>query len=364
MTPPDPLKPVALRGTPLKRRDGTDVPQLPRTAPPTAPPASRVDEAPARNHVSPPSGFRNPAATGDPTMGGAHNRSVPRRPCSFPGVLRILLPEQSFFPEVFAVRIIDLSPSGARLETRQLTHDMFLQVNLEPRFVRLEIMIPTRNKITVSGKLVWTDFSSELSTMGISIHPRRDDLAEACLPKWDPSPASDSQFLAPPALDTYPTTTSKTPFRFTGRALDADLVLVEGNGQSFEAKPDADGRFAIELPLVPSAANEFQFTGLLGAARSSPTPAWIMHRPGHHDTQTYRPGGVFDEVIVASNGRTLKIKCSGDPAELLQSLKRIEEILGLVQTGSLHIELHGDAERARKCLIKGGQFPFKPSGEP
>ncbi|MCB2154463.1 PilZ domain-containing protein [bacterium] len=339
----NPLEPIPLRGIPLRPKQDQ---QLPPQQAPHVPPPPATPPPPQESH--------------EPThKSSGEHRVAARRPCSFPGLLRILMPEQSFIPKVFAVRIVDLSPSGARIETLQMTQDQFLQIDLEPRFVRLEVLVPSRDKIVVSGKLVWTNFAPDLATMGIAIHPRREDLAVDLLPKWDASHAYDSKFLTPPHLDGFPATTGRSPFRFTGRAFDADRVIVEGETETYETKV-TDGRFSIDVPLVPSRANNLNFIAMAGKVASDSTPAWIMHKPGHHDTQTFRQGGLFDEILVTNNGRSLKLKFTGAPAEMLQALRQLADIMGHAEKCIFQYELRGDAEEAAECLRKGAKFPWNP----
>ncbi|MEQ8819645.1 MAG: hypothetical protein RLY93_05325 [Sumerlaeia bacterium] len=374
----DPLRPLPLRGTPLPGRQRTESGERERPSSEELHPASPPPET-GHSHGDRPHGERPlpprptggvprhpaPEANRDVRDSGAvpaEGRRSARRPCSFPGLMRILLPEQTFVPQVFAVRVVDLSPIGARLETRQMTHDLYLQINLEPRFVRLEILIPSREKITVSGKLVWLDYQEPTSTMGITIVPRRDDLTDAALPQWSPRNSLDSKFLTPPRLDAYPTVTGKSKFRFSGDALDADHVIVETATEEIRVPVD-DGQFHVDVPLVPNRPNGLHFIALSGEASSDPTPALIVHKMGHHDTQTLRQGGVFNDIIVSGNGGSLKVKFAGPPNDFLQALKRMEDILGYAQSITFTAEIRGDAERAANTLKRGGKYPFKPEVE-
>lgn len=294
---------------------------------------------------------------------GVNERHLGRRPCSYPGVLRVLVPEQSFDPIILAVRIIDVSPGGARVETRQLTREVGDRIAIDPRFIRLDILIPTRDRITVCGKTAWVEHGPEYTQLGVSFNPRREDLAESCLPEWKPDGMTDSKFLQPPILDSFPTQTSRNPVRFTGVAWDAESVLVRVKDKEFRTAVN-DDRFTIEVPLEPQAANEIYFVSLVSNLASDPTPAWVVHRPGKADTR--RPGaigGLFDEVEVSPNKRQLKVRFKGDARLFAQVLQRFDEMAPMTETISFTLEATGDAERAASALKHSIRFPWSNRNE-
>lgn len=307
----------------------------------------------AREIPSPPE--EEPIAVREP---GVNERHLGRRPCSYPGVLKILVPEQSFDPIILAVRIIDVSPGGARVETRQLTREVGDRIAIEPRFVRVDILIPTRERITVCGKTAWVEHGPEYTQLGVSFNPRREDLAESCLPEWKPDGTTDSKFLQPPILDSFPSQTSRNPFTFTGVAWDAEAVAVRIKDKEFRV-PVRDDRFTVEVNLEPQAANELFFVSLVSNLSSEPTPAWIVQRPGKADTRRPRAyGGLFEEVTVSQNGRHLKVRFSGDPRLFAQVLQRFDEMAPLTETISFTLEATGDAERAAGALKHSLRFPW------
>jgi len=329
--------------------------QAPRPSPPrmtgAPPPASTMKAA---HTTAPPPAIPSPSSRAP----GVSTRSAFRRPCSFPGMLRVLLPEQSFEPQVFAVRVMEISSTGARVETLQLTEELHRIISLEVRYIRLEILIPTRDRLILSGKLAWMEFSPETSVIGLSFVPQRDDLASIIMPDWQPQGTNDSAFISPPVIDSYPPTTTRTPFTFTGHALDADSIVVRGKSEEYRV-PVVSGRFEVTVPLVPGSANELIFVALVGEMASDPTPVWIIHRAGAEETINRRSvGGLFQDAVVSKHGRSLHLKFKGDGRDFVQALRRLEETASHGESFELSLEMTGEAERALGALKKGGRFPW------
>jgi hypothetical protein len=273
-------------------------------------------------------------------------------------MLKVLLPEQSFDPQVFAVRVMDLSATGARVETRQLSEELYKLLSLDVRYIRLEILIPARERLVISGKLAWTEFEAEWSVMGISFHPTREDLTGIVLPEWRPEGTDDSTFISPPVVDSYPPSTTKTPFTFSGHALDADEVVVRGRTEQYRVAV-INGRFEVTVPLVPGSANELIFVALVGEVASEPTPVWIIHRTKGDETAQRRAiAGLFKEAVVEKNGRLLRLKFKGDSRDLLQALRRLEETAPHGEEFEFTFEMGGEAERALGVLKKASRFPW------
>jgi hypothetical protein len=405
--PKDPLKPITLRGKPLRpqtakdpapppaedkepkstislftspgdsskavireKSDGVEInleqayaesrraaEVIPKTGLPR-PGAPRVAGAPPPSGAVAQSLVTAPPPTMPSRKPGVSTRATNRRPCSIPGMLRILLPEQSFEPQVFAVRVVEISSTGARVETRQLTEELHRLLSLEVRYIRLEILIPARERLVISGKLAWMEYQPDSSQMGISFHPNREDLTSLCMPEWRPQGSDESSFVSPPVVDSYPPTTSKTPFTFTGHALDADMVVVKGKTEEYRV-PVESGRFEVTIPLVPGTANELIFVAMVGEMASDPTPVWIIHRLQGDDAQGRKAiAGVFREAVVGQNGRHLRVRFTGDGRDLVQALRRLEETASQGDSFDLTFEMTGDAERALSTIKKAGAFPW------
>lgn len=353
----DLLKPVVLRKThpPEKKatRPASSPPADETAAPPAAaPPAPAKPPSPASTTPAPP---RKKAAAAPQSR----SRELVRRPCSFPAILRLMLPELTFTPIAMPVRVVDLSPTGARLEIAQLDHELYLQAIAEPRYVRLEILVPTAEKLQVAGRLVWIEHDATISTVGISISPSREDLARECLPEWDARAATRSNPVLPPSIEHYPVTTGKSPFKFVGTAIDAESVIVESTAGRAEV-PVVAGAFTVKVPLALNAYNELKFFARAGEAISDPTPVWISHQAGQPDTQTLVPGKpIFQDVALAPDGGSLTIKFKGRPREIGEAMQRLEEVMGLVENCAMHVQLFGDAQKLARCLKHGGKYPAK-----
>jgi hypothetical protein len=194
--------------------------------------------------------------------------------------------------------------------------------------------------------------------MGISFHPPREELTGIVLPDWRPEGTEDSAFISPPVVDSYPPSTTKTPFTFSGHALDADEVVVRGKTEQYRA-PVINGRFEVTVPLVPGAANELIFVALVGELASEPTPVWIIHRPkGDETSQRRAVAGLFKDAVVEKNGQVLRLKFKGDSRDLLQALRRLEEMAPHGEEFEIGFEMKGEAERAFGILKRAARFPW------
>ncbi|MBI5154097.1 hypothetical protein HZA57_02580, partial [Candidatus Poribacteria bacterium] len=180
----------------------------------------------------------------------AAQRRVTRRSCSFPGLLHVLLPEVTFRPQQLAVRVIDISPLGARLQTRQLTGDLAQLIRTQTRHARLDALVPARRKLRVSGRIAWTMHRASVSSIGINFEQPLDDVDALFEPHMDSAGDYEEFNLPAPILDSFPTVTGKPMFPFTGRADLADTIVVSVGLLQFHERI-VDGRFRVEVPLAP-----------------------------------------------------------------------------------------------------------------
>jgi hypothetical protein len=324
-----------------------------RTPTPPAVPSTGKMPAPASGKALPVQGRAlsnlNPTRkleAADPIVG--RNRRHLRRSCSLPGVLRVVIPEKSFMPQNFVVRAIDISPSGAKLETRQLTNDLATAINKERRFARLELVTPARNRLEIPGHIVRASYNTDgLSEFGVEFDGEVADIDQL----FTMSAAADSthvpasEEVISPGLDEYPSTTHLNAFKFSGKAADAEEVVVHYRSRSTKVAV-TNGRFEVEVPLVKNASNFLSFVAVRGQQQSIPTPVCILHRSDAASLRTMEFRSLVDEFEVSEDGKSLMLRLSGPPARFLQALRRIERAIQHADHVDLTLEMKGEANLA------------------
>lgn len=336
---------------------------LPAEAAPEAPEASPARPAPPVPESAPPAtpspsetrGTASARPAADPAMPpeegsrGHHTRHFKRRACSFPGLLRVLIPEQSFQPKVFAVRLVDLSPTGARLETKQFTEEFCLGISGEKRFARLEAMVPSRDRVQLGGRIVWAEFGEDLSTVGFQFQEPFDDIDEIFLPDAAEETTGEALALPSPQLDPFPNMTAQLEFHFSGSVYDADLVIAR-MGPSELRVPVRHGRFEVTLPLKPDRSNFIAFTAMRGEIASIPTPICIVHKRGATETHSLASRALVEDWQLDADTDTLSIQLRGNAAQFHRVLKKLEGALGQVDALEMTVNLRGNARSAADAL--------------
>lgn len=379
----DPLRPVSLHPKPIRP---TPLPVTEKKEEPSGKyqepvPKRALDEtqgAPDRYYHQVSQERRDDLAQllwGEPDAGGAASRdqiqkrrfpATPppeppkrrhtRRTCSFPGLLRVMIPEMSFQPRLFAVRMVDVSPKGCRLETRQLTPDLARTLKGSRRHARLEAVVPSQNKLILNGYIVWAEFSTEqLSYFGLHFEQEIPDLDNFFIAQGIEETDTDSFRLVSPEIDSFPSVTSKSEITVTGVAPGAQSVLVHGSCDTIEV-PVQEDKFSVDVILAMNRSNFLSFVSVLGDIRSIPTPICIVNRPGVDDTMSLEKLSLVRELEVSNDGRHMKLNLAGEPMRFFQALRRIEQALQFADHVSLSLEINGDAQKAADTLqILGGK---------
>lgn len=287
---------------------------------------------------------RLPGASFEEILG---RRTTQRRQCSFPGLLRILLPEISFQPKVLAVRMVDVSPRGAKLETRQLTTALTESLTLEDRYARLEALVPSGKQI-LPGRVVWTDLKDDLSFLGMRFEQEFENVDELFARDLDQTKA-DTHPLISPRLHPFPSMTSKSEFTFRGIAPGAKEVEAS-NGERFWRALVENDVFELKLPIAPETSNFISFTGLHERVRSIPTPICIIHRAGVRDTHSFNAGGLVQDLHVDEETQRLSIELAGGPRRFFQAFRVMEKMLQHADHLELRMEITGNVKKAEKIL--------------
>lgn len=203
--------------------------------------------------------------------------------CSFPGVLKVLIPEESFVPFPVAVRVCNLSSGGALVEA----HDA-VKINpdrlLTNRYFELKVAhvdIPD-----LRGKIAWTDFSQKNPRLGVSCFDRVPELenivknSESAI-QWEGPPP-----LPTPTIDPFPPTTRESKVVISGKAPEALEVVVKREKEKFVADV-RQGIFRVILDMVPEAENQFLLRTVAGERRSRAVPIHIVYERGVRSRKFY-----------------------------------------------------------------------------
>ena len=278
-------------------------------------------------------------------------RQFNRRECSFPGMLTVLIPEETFQPQKYAVRVIDISPSGARMETRQMDEKLAQTLNKERWYARLEMLVPHREKMKVRGRLVWASFQDPNSLMGLQFEENCPQVDALFTDPENQNLIAQEILLRSPIMDPFPSVTPSESFTFKGRVQeDTELVVVATTtGAQYQCVPE-EGRFSIRVPLVPNKSNFLSFIAKRGTNQSIPTPAAILHKTGVTETISYSVDNLVEDFYISPNGKTLNLTLTGSPARFFKALKVIEQSLAFATDLTLNLELHGEAQKAAKKL--------------
>ena len=267
---PDTVRPQADPPRPAHRYRGTDIP-----FPPKGPTEIRT---PTRDS-SPEISREIHSDTRPTTKSDREERIV----CSFPGVLKVLIPEEAFVPFPVAVRVCNLSAGGALVEA----HDA-VKINpdrlLTNRYFELKVAhvdIPD-----LRGKIAWTDFSNKNPRLGLSCFERVPALesivssSESSI-QWEGPPP-----LPTPTIDPFPPTTRDSRIVITGRAPEALEVIVKRDTEKFVTDVK-QGIFRIVLDMIPETENQFLLRSVAGERRSRAVPIHVVYERGIRSRQFF-----------------------------------------------------------------------------
>jgi len=284
----------------------------------------------------------------DDTSSAMVRRASLRRQCSFPGLLRVLIPEVSFQPRTFAVRLVDISPHGARLETRQLTDDHAKLIGGEKRHVRLEALVPTGKQI-LPGHIAWVDHRENVSYFGIHFEQDFHGVDELFTKDFNDDSTAGIFALASPKIGAFSSVTSKRYIKFQGASPGATHVEVRRGDESWMVQVVND-TFELEVPLHEGRSNFLNFFATREGIKSVPTPVCVVHREGVRDTNTVTKGALLQSFDVDIEGGQISIELAGSPRRYFQALRLLEKSLQYADHVELRFDFTGDAEKAEKIL--------------
>ncbi|MDK2972286.1 MAG: hypothetical protein PWP23_2041 [Candidatus Sumerlaeota bacterium] len=308
---------------------------------------TETDDAEGLPQPSTPPSSQQPDEKSESQIG---RRRCHRHECSFPGLLRVIIPEISFQPRQFAVRLIDLSPKGCKLETSQLTAVLADTIGKSPRAARVEVFVPSREKLILQGQLVWAVYAvNNLSHFGMQFERELGNIDHYFITDSTQHTPPSALTLASPHLDPFPALTNDERVLITGRVADADNVIVHFHGKTLNLSVE-DGVFGLEVELAKDRSNFLSFVAMRGELRSIPTPVCIIHRPGNSQTWSVRMDRLVQCLEVSENGSRMVMRLSGSPSRYFQALKRIEHALQHASNVDMTVELTGNASEAAKLF--------------
>jgi hypothetical protein len=286
----------------------------------------------------------------EPAEGGpGFQRATLRRACSFPGLLRVLIPEESFQPQVLAVRVVDVSPGGARLETRQLTPRLAGMLGTEKRFMRLEVMLPTSHRANVAGRVAWVEREETMSFLGVRFEQETRAFDECFVENLGEGDEPELVCLPSPQLDPFPSTTSSTEIDLRGSAPGAKGVLCRVGKRDFRAEV-ANGRFQLRITLRPGTTNFASVTALRDTVSSIPTPICVVHALDARDTVSFHGESLVESIERSPAGDRLTARFQGDARRFFPILRKLSEVLVNAEEVHLEISLTGDLDKAEGII--------------
>lgn len=239
--------------------------------------------------------------------------------CSFPGIMKVLVPEKSFVPIAVAVRVANLSSGGAMVEIHDRARED-RSLNLPDRFFELKVAHP--EVPLLRGTIAWTDASGEKPLLGLSFFERHEVLAT-----HDIISDTHRNVAGPPPLpeltvDPFPPTTNEETLVITGTAMEAREVIVRGEDSTSNV-PVVENRFEITLQLSPDKKNHFKLQGVAGLRSSRQVPIQVLFERDNNR-------GKFIHSISASEDRygnhRVRLTFSGSLRQAERMLYRFSEI--------------------------------------
>jgi len=191
--------------------------------------------------------------------------------CSFPGVMKILVPEKSFLPFPVAVRVANLSVGGALVEVHDKTK-LEYDIALPNRFFELKVAHP--DVPLLRGTIAWSDMSRANPLLGLSTFERHPELADIAVSTDSPYRLDGPPPLPTPTIDPFPPVVREEMIVISGVAPEAMEISVKRNDLKFDTKVKR-GRFELKLELEPNAENHFTLRAIAGERRSRPVPIRI-----------------------------------------------------------------------------------------
>jgi hypothetical protein len=269
-----------------------------------------------------------------PPIGDPSESREKRLPCNFPGLMRVLIPENSFLPVSMPVRVVNLSATGAMVEVHdkaRLDHD----IALANRFYELKVAHP--DIPTLRGCIAWSDTNRDLPLLGLSHFKPMEELGELILAGESTRGFTGPPPLPAPVIDPYPPLSDHPILTITGKAPEALEVIAKGEENKFTA-PVVQGRFELKLELSEVSENHFSLRSLAGTRKSRSVPIRAVY---NSSVRNYRRGKHFDLSISKDEdgNHVMAMDFSGNVQSAERILFRFSQLMTTSQRISIVAQL-------------------------
>ncbi|MCC6545540.1 hypothetical protein IT570_00105 [Candidatus Sumerlaeota bacterium] len=251
-----------------------------------------------------------------------------RMPCSFPGLLRILIPEKSFTPYTLAVRVANISVTGAMVEIHDRSK-LPPDLAMANRFFELKVAhgeIPH-----MRGIVVWSDLNRANPMLGVSCFEQFTELGKVFKQEGELNGAVK---LSPPKLDPYPPKTKEAVLKLSGEAPpEAEAVVAKGDNKKFRGAVE-NGRFTVEIELEPNRENHFSVRAQMGVNKSRAIPVRIFRE---QSTVAFRCDVQMTDC--STGGKKVMMDFNGNVRQAELMLFRMSQLLANAERVSLMAKL-------------------------
>lgn len=244
-----------------------------------------------------------------------------RMTCSFPGLLKIIIPEESFVPLSVAVRVSDLSSGGARVEVHDRTKlsDNLLLPN---RFFELKVAhaeIPM-----LRGTVAWADMGKTNPVLGLTCFERSAPVSQFLLRTETESGLQGPPPLPLPSIDYFPDVVNEESVLITGTAQEAMEIIARRDKKIFTGKVSKGGKFEIKLDLEPESENHFIIKSQAGERRSRGVPLKIVCPGTQERFRSYFECDLRNEK---DGSQVLKLDFCGSSHQAERVLYRLSQLM-------------------------------------
>ncbi|MDX2176702.1 MAG: PilZ domain-containing protein [Candidatus Sumerlaeia bacterium] len=253
------------------------------------------------------------------------SRREKRHACSFPGLIKILVPERSLTPISLPVRLVNFSGGGALIEVHSRQATIEDDPILSTRYFELKM---AHSEVPIlRGVVAWTDQSAKATRLGLKFHQPHPELERILSPEGSrggQTVMAGAPPLPMPVLDPFAPTTLDPIILLHGEAQEGlEIVLRDHNGTEHTA-PVRNGRFTIEMTLAEAGENCFMMFSRAGERKSRRLPVEIAYL-----SSTDLSSGRFDAHIEPhpQGGETLKIDFFGTSSQGESLLVQLAELL-------------------------------------
>lgn len=349
-TPPPPARPVisaatgAPATTPSRGYRGIETSAIsqPSTATRFPQPTSGSDQTKLRS-LNPPTTAVPAHAPPDPAMAGEAPSREERVTCSFPGLMKVLIPERSFVPFPIAVRIANLSSGGALVEIHDSVK-LDKELTLTNRFFELKVAHPDIPELR--GSIAWSDYASKNPRLGLSCFERNPALSQVLLTNesaitWEGPPP-----LPPPEMDPFPPVSSQLTMIISGTAPEAMEVIVKRDDFKYSAQV-IKGRFQVSIELDANGENHFTLRTLAGTRKSRAIPIRIAYMK-----ESRRRHFFFDTELNTepSGEQRITLEFNGSVRQAERVLYRFSQIMAMSERVTINAELSSQSTFDRRLF--------------